>query len=100
MGYFLGNMREAVNFLFIGYLDNSHMLAGVGMGTCIINITGMAFIIGMNMAQDTLISQSMGQGNLELCGVYLNRSRFIITCLFIPVIAIVFNIEAVLVFLK
>lgn len=42
-------------------------------------------IIGLNSALDTLISQAAGAGNLELCGKYLNRGRFILCCMFVPI---------------
>ena len=38
---------------------------------------------GLNAAQETLTSQAYGSGNLRLCGLYLNRGRFILTTFFI-----------------
>ena len=41
-------------------------------------------MMGLNAGQDTLTSQAFGNGNLKLCGVYLNRGAFILTLVFIP----------------
>jgi len=56
-------------------------------------ITGFMFIFGMLMAMDTLVSQSKGAGNIELCGVYLNQSRMVMTVLFVPIIILSFYVE-------
>ena len=47
--------------------------------------------VGLNGALETLVSQSYGSGNLKLCGVYLNRGRFVLLCSFIPVAVILSN---------
>jgi len=57
----------------------------VGLGNLCTTFSGFTVMIGMNCALDTLISQAAGQNNVELCGVYLNRGRFICTLLFLPV---------------
>ena len=61
------------------------MIAGVGMGNMIMNMIGMSVIIGINGALETLCSQSYGANNLRLCGIYLNRSRFVLLMCFIPI---------------
>lgn len=75
------------------------MIAGAGMGSVCMNFMGWSLLIGLNSALDTLISQAGGYGNLELCGVYLNRGRFIMTCLFVPIIFFSTKMEGVLVYL-
>ena len=50
-------------------------------------------------ALDTLISQAYGAKSYELCGVYLNRARFVTTVIFIPIIFVSMEIENVLVYL-
>jgi Na+-driven multidrug efflux pump len=54
-------------------------------------------IYGLLMAMDTLVSQAKGAGNLELCGVYLNRSRFILTIFYIPMVLISYYVEEILI---
>jgi Na+-driven multidrug efflux pump len=92
-------LQEVTNLAFIGQLNDAAMLVGVGMGNVIINMLGLAVIYGMNMALETLVSQSYGQGNLELCGVYLNRGRFIITLCFIPIAMILTKVQFILTFI-
>lgn len=72
------------------------MIAGVGMGNVIMNMLGMAVAFGMNGALETFVSQSFGQGNLELCGVYLNRGRVVMTMFFLPVAIIMTQVETLM----
>lgn len=60
------------------------MLAGVGLANMYVNISVVAVIVGLNSALATLISQSHGQGNMKLCGIYLNRARIVIFLIQIP----------------
>jgi Na+-driven multidrug efflux pump len=79
-------MTEIINTIFIGNLNDQYQLAGVGMGNMTLNILGLSVILGMNSALETVVSQSYGNGNLYMCGVYLNRARLIITICFIPIV--------------
>lgn len=49
-------MQDTLNLMFLGHLGDKNLVAGVGLGGCFCNITGMISIYGMNMAMDTLIS--------------------------------------------
>ena len=40
------------------------MIAGLGMGSMINNIFGTSFFVGINIAVETLVSQSFGAKNL------------------------------------
>ena len=60
-------------------------------------IIGLALACGMNSTLTTLISQTYGQHNLHLCGVYLNRARVIVTLLFVPIIIILLLSEHIFV---
>ena len=53
----------------------------------------VSVMMGLNSGQDTLTSQAYGNGNLKLCGVYLNRGAFILTLIFIP-LAIIPSVRA------
>ena len=83
----------------MGHTGDPVLIAGVGMGNMIINILAFAIIFGLNGALETLISQSYGashrlghdQSEYALsmrknCGVLLNRGRFIVSCVMIPII--------------
>jgi MATE family multidrug resistance protein len=96
---FIQRTQDLVNLSFLGHLHDNARIAGVGLGSVCANFTGWAIVIGMNSALDTLVSQSAGAGKLELCGVYLNRGRFIMTIFFLPVLVFAFYLEEGLVFL-
>ena len=70
--------------VFAGRLDDPTKLAVVGLSGVCCNIMILSVMIGLNSAQETLTSQAFGAGNLELCGIYLNRGRFILVAFFIP----------------
>ena len=73
------------------------MFAGVGMGNMTQNLCALSWVLGFNSAMDTLVSQAVGGNNYELCGVYLNRGRFLMTLMFIPITIVLMNSERILV---
>ena len=73
------------------------MLAGVGMGNMTQNLCGLSIILGFNSSIDTLVSRSAGAGDLKMCGVYLNRGRFVMTVIFVPIVFIIMNTESLLI---
>ena len=75
------------------------MVAGIGLGHSFLQIIGAMPIMGILLTMDTLISQSKGAGNLELCGVILNRSRFIILIMYIPPYILSFHVKSIYVFM-
>ena len=88
--------QDAVNLVFLGHLDgDKNLIAGIGLGFNYLALMGMMVISGLLMAMDTLVSQSKGAGNLELCGVYLNRSRFVMSLLYIPMVILSFFVERI-----
>ena len=91
--------QEMVNLSFLGHLNQPELLAGVGTGNMTQNMLGLSIIIGFNGALETLVSQAYGSGNLKMCGVYLNRGRFILIAAFIPVIFILHHTEQILIYI-
>jgi multidrug resistance protein, MATE family len=87
----LSFLIEMINLIFVGHLNDPAKIAGVGMGNMTVNLLAMSIIYGMNSSLDTLISQASGSGNKELCGVYLNRGRFVMLVLFIPITCLLLN---------
>lgn len=79
---------DTINLLFIGHFGTKEEMAGVGMGEVIQNMTGLSLMKGMNSAIETLVSQARGVKKIELCGVYMNRGRFVTCIMFIPCILI------------
>ena len=70
------------------------------MGNMTQNLLGLSIILGFNSTLDTLVSQAAGAGNHELCGVYLNRGRFILAILCVPIVITLLHTENILLLLK
>ena len=51
-----------MNILFAGRLNSTEKLAGVGLGTTVINVLGQEILIGMNGALETLVANAYGAG--------------------------------------
>ena len=83
-------------WLFLGHLDDEDLITGIGLGASYLYLVGLMLIHGMPMAMDTFVSQAKVSGNLELCGLYLNRSQFLLTILYIPMIFPSFYVEKIL----
>jgi Na+-driven multidrug efflux pump len=49
-------LSEQINFFFVGNLNNTQVLAAVGLSHMVINICAFSFIFGMNSALETLVS--------------------------------------------
>ena len=56
---------------------------------CVVIGTGASF----NQALETLVSQTLGLDNLELCGTYLNRGIFVWTMVFVILCGILLRTE-------
>ena len=76
---------EIINLIFVGHLGKAALMAGVGIGNMYINIVAHSVSVGLNNGLSTYVSQCNGQGNLRLCGIYLNRGRFIALMAQIPI---------------
>ena len=73
-----------INAVYAGQLNDASKLAGLGLGTCMLECFTLYIIMGMNGALETLVAHAYGANQVTLCGVYLNRARVINTVLFIP----------------
>ena len=73
------------NGVFAGHMDRPVYLASMGLASVCCNIMVLSVLIGLNGAQETLTSQAFGAGNLQLCGIYLNRGRFILFAFVLPI---------------
>ena len=93
-------LMDLVNMIFIGHLNDSAKVAGVGLGNMYVNIVCQSLIIGLNGAISTLASQAYGAENYHKVGIYLNRGRFISLVSFIPMALVIMNCEWVLIFLR
>ena len=85
-----------VNVTIVGHLGSSAQIAGYGLGNTVLNIFAMSIFFGMNGAISSMVSQASGTGNEHLCGVVLNRGRFVSTVAFIPMMIILWFSEKIL----
>ena len=60
------------------------MLAGVGLGNTIMSVMGGTLLNILIVPFETLASPAYGRGDMEIVGVYLNRTRFLSFCVFVP----------------
>ena len=84
--------------MFLGHIETDNaaaMVAGIGLGHNYLQIAGMMIIFGMLLALDTLVSQAKGAGNLEYCGVVLNRARFVVFILYLVLVVNSFFVEQI-----
>lgn len=72
-----------MNLIFIGQLNDPELLAGVGLAYVYMNIFTV-MLLGINTGVVTLVSQTYGQGNLRLCGNYINRGRVVVGLAYLP----------------
>ena len=87
-----------INTVYAGHLNDESKLAGLGLGTCLLECLTLYIIMGMNGALETLVAHAYGANQLVLCGVYLNRARVINTVLFIPLVSILLFTRQILTF--
>ena len=88
--------QQLTNLYFVGHLNDTKMLVGVGMGNIIINCFIMSIMFGLNGALDTLVPQAYGLLNFKQCGNYLNRGRLAICIYYIISLTLFFNISYLL----
>ena len=84
---------EVINMYFAGHLNDTAMLAGIGLGNMSFNLFAMSFAESFNSSIDVLGSQAYGAGNLRLCGIYLNRGRLISMLIMAPCLLVLMNIK-------
>lgn len=77
--------QNMVNTALMGHYNDPAILSGAGLGSVCMNFMGWAIIVGFNTVIDSLVPQQAARGNLQECGVLLNKSRLIITVMFLPI---------------
>lgn len=53
---FLNILAEQINYVFVGNLNDTSVLAAVGLGNATINVIANATIFGMNTALETRVA--------------------------------------------
>ena len=69
------------------------------MALSVINIGAFTIMIGVTQPVETLTANAFGDGNLRLCGNYLNRGLFVNHVVFFFVTIILLNCKPILLFL-
>ncbi len=88
---------QVINTYYVGrHLQDTAILAGVGMGNMLMNICCFAITNGLNSALETLVSQAFGAGKYKECGTYLNRGRVVVTSFLVPIGMILFVSDKIL----
>lgn len=103
-----------MNIIFVGQSDDPLLLAGVGLGSMLINIFVFAESQGLNGTIEYFVARSFGYGNncMEIgneveaqkkykeCGYHLNRARAIVTTVLLPIFIAFFWSDSILISLK
>ena len=67
----------------MGSIGDSSILAAYGVANVATTLVAV-ILLGLNSALGTLVSQSYGSNDIDLCRIYISRSRVIATLAFIP----------------
>ena len=85
--------------MIIGKLNNSNLLASVGLGNTFIDIFGMAIYMGLDGALSTLVSQAIGAREYQNCGIYRQRTRIMYTLALILLMPLYISSDKLLVWI-
>eukprot|EP00112_Aurelia_sp_Birch-Aquarium-sp1_P024064 Seg744.1 transcript_id=Seg744.1/GoldUCD/mRNA.D3Y31 product="Multidrug and toxin extrusion protein 1" protein_id=Seg744.1/GoldUCD/D3Y31 len=88
-------MIPLITLLFIGQYGETP-LAAIGLALSFCNITGVALLIGLDTATQTLCSQSYGAGNFQRYGVILQRALILQLIVIFSILPLWINSEKIL----
>mmetsp|Transcript_36417 Transcript_36417/g.47787 ORF Transcript_36417/g.47787 Transcript_36417/m.47787 type:complete len:165 (+) Transcript_36417:259-753(+) len=86
-----------INLYFIGNLNDTELLAGVGLAISLTNMIAFSFAVGFADTSSSFFSQSFGSGRLEECGAYLMRTKFVVHVIMLGCTLLFFHMEPLLV---
>ena len=81
--YLLSFALQLTSQVLVGHISAS-ALAAASLGTVYANASGMAVIIGLTSACETLASQAFGAGNLPRVGVVAQRASAVLLAVCVP----------------
>ena len=70
--------------IFSGNMGDERIQAALGIGNSITFIFLGTACNGSTRGMDTYQTAAYGAGDMHLCGVYLNKGRFFLTLVYIP----------------
>lgn len=76
-------IAETINIIFIGQNSSHNSIAGIGLGTLIMNATGYVLCIGLLGGLDTLGAQAFGARQLYLLGLHTHITRISVFLFFL-----------------
>jgi multidrug resistance protein, MATE family len=82
--FILNYFQTIVVGLSVASLDDSQLLAGVGLGSLVSNLLGFSIGLGLISVLDTLIARAAGAKNLSMATLQLTRGRIVCLLIFIP----------------
>lgn len=103
-----------MNIVFVGQTGDAYLLAGVGMGSMLINVFCFATSQGLNGTIESFVSRDFGAGKAAAeigneherdrkykeCGFHLNRAKIILTCIMAPLFVAFFWSDTALIALQ
>ena len=95
-GLLFETLFEVINLIFIGNLNNPTLIAGLGLGTLMVNVAGISVSTGLWGGIDTLVSQDFGNKKYNMWGIHLNRWRILMILIFIPQVLVFANTSYIL----
>ena len=75
---------------------DTEKIAGFGLAYSFVTFI-LVYFNGVSQPVETLTSHAYGQGDMQLCGLYLNRTLFVSTLGFVPVAIIIYFSEPILI---
>lgn len=100
-GLVLMNIMDVISLYFVGWLNNTTMLAGVGLGIVIMNIVIVSILQGSIRGMEKLIQMSLEkEDDIEMMCRYMARGRAILIALWVPLAAFLYFSYPVLVMIK
>lgn len=76
-------LNKTITIFFVSQRNDPILLAGIGLGSATNDILCYIFLYSMSTALMPFASIAYGLNDLHQCGVYLNKSRAILTFFFI-----------------
>lgn len=78
-------IAETINIIFVGQNSAHDSIAGIGLGTLIMNATGYILCMGLLGGLDTLGSQAFGARHYYLLGLHTNITRISVFLFFLVI---------------